>query len=253
MNQLKPIKSNFNGLDNLTGGFFPGEVTVVGARPTIGKTAFIASLIKNIIREPGNNCLFFSIEMCAETFCKRLAASMLRMPFTKIRDSILNDEEAAQLKKQLKEIYDLPLYIEDNPNQKIADICKQAKKIVHEKHIKIIFIDYLGLIQISDENAAVYEQVSQVIKKLKILAREINIPIVITCQVARSGYSSTPPDLQSLRGTGDIEGVADVVLLIDRETSKEICATNLIVAKNHNGKLGTVELKFIPEIVLFEE
>lgn len=253
MNQLKPIKSNFNGLDNLTGGFFPGEVTVVGARPTIGKTAFIASLIKNIIREPGNNCLFFSIEMCAETFCKRLAASMLRMPFTKIRDSILNDEEAAQLKKQLKEIYDLPLHIEDNPNQKIADICKQAKKIVREKHIKIIFIDYLGLIQTSDENAAVYEQTSLVIKKLKILAREINIPIVITCQVSRSGYPSTPPDLQSLRGTGDIEGVADVVLLIDRETSKEICATNLIVAKNHNGKLGTVELKFIPEIVLFEE
>ena len=88
---------------------------------------------------------------------------------------------------------------------------------------------------------------------MKILAREINIPIVIACQVSRSGYPSTPPDLQSLRGTGDIEGVADVVLLIDRETSKEICATNLIVAKNHNGKLGTVELKFIPEIVLFEE
>ena len=253
MNQLKPIKSNFKELDNLTGGFFPGEVTVVGARPTIGKTAFIASLIKNIIREPGNNCLFFSIEMCAETFCKRLAASMLRMPFTKIRDSILNKEEASQLQKQLKEINDLPLYIEDNPNQKIADICKYAKKIVREKHIKIIFIDYLGLIHTADENAPMFEQTSIIIKKLKILARELNIPIVITCQVSRASYPQTPPDLQSLRGTGDIESVSDVVLLIDRETNKEICATNLIVAKNHNGKLGNVALKFIPEILLFEE
>ena len=76
MIELKPIKSNFKNLDSLTGGFFPGEVTVVGARPTIGKTAFIGSLIKNIIREPGNNCLFFSIEMASETFRKRLAYSI---------------------------------------------------------------------------------------------------------------------------------------------------------------------------------
>ena len=253
MIELKPIKSNFKNLDSLTGGFFPGEVTVVGARPTIGKTAFIGSLIKNIIREPGNNCLFFSIEMAAETFRKRLATSMLRIPFSKIRDSKLNQTEEESLKKQLKEINDFPLYIVDKPDQNIMDLCKQAKKIVREKDIKIIFIDYLGLIHTPVDCAPVFEQASLIIKKLKILARELNIPIVLTCQVARSGYPSTPPDLMQLRGTGDIEGVADVIILIDRETSKEICATKLIVAKNHNGKLGTAELSFIPDFVLFEE
>ena len=253
MIELKPIKSNFKKLDSLTGGFFPGEVTVVGARPTIGKTAFIGSLIKNIIREPGNNCLFFSIEMAAEVFCSRLAASMLRIPFLKIRDSQLNEKEKESVQKQLKEIKDFPLYIEDNPDQNIVDLCKQARKLVREKDIKIIFIDYLGLIHTPDDCAPVFEQTSYIIKKLKILARELNIPIVLTCQVSRSGYPSTPPDLSQLRGTGDIENVSDVIIFIDRETSKEICATKLIVAKNHNGKLGTAELSFIPDFVLFEE
>ena len=253
VNQMKAIKSNFTKLDNLTGGFFPGEVTVVGSRPTIGKTAFIASIIKNIIREPGNNCLFFSIEMSAETFCNRLAASMLRIPFSKIRDSQLNEKEEAIFQKQLKEIKDFPLYIEDDPDQNIADLCTLARKIVREKDIKIIFIDYLGLIHTSNDSSPVYDQIAFSMKKLKILARQLNIPIVITCQVARSGYSSTPPDLSQLRGSGDVESIADVVLLIDRETSKEICATKLIVAKNHNGALGTAEIVFLPDLVLFEE
>ena len=253
MIHLTPIKSNFKSLDNLTGGFFPGEVTVVGARPTIGKTAFIGALIKNIIREPGNNCLFFSIEMALESFCNRLVASMLRIPFTKIRDSQLTEKEEAIFRKQFKEIKNFPLYIVDKPDQNITDLCKQARKIVREKNIKIIFIDCLGLIHTPDEYAPIYEQASFIIKKLKILARELNIPIVITCQVARSGYPSSPPDLSQLRGTGDIEGIADVILLIDRQTNKEICATKLIVAKNRNGKLGTAELAFVPDFILFEE
>ena len=252
MDQMKAIKSNFNGLDNLTGGFFPGELTVIGARPSIGKTSFLCSLIKQISLDSGTPGLFFSLETSKEVVQMRMASSMSKIPLIKFRRNNLDENEASCLEKISKQLTDLPLEINDKPDLNINELCDEARKLYKMNAVKIIYIDCLGLITTDYEHQVVYEQVAFIIKKLKVLARELNIPIVVMNQVARDA-AGNPPELCQIRGSGEIEAVSDVVLLLHRDTTKQPGLARLFVAKNHNGPLGAVDFTFYPELVSFEE
>ena len=251
MIELKPIKSNFKKLDSLTGGFFPGELTVIGSRPAIGKTSFLYSLIKQITLDSGTLGLLFSPEMPIDSIYMRMTSSIAKIPYFKFRMGKLDEYEASCWEKTSRQVKDLPLVINDKPDININELCDEARKLYKKKKVKIIYIDYLGLITTDDDSQPVYEKVSCIIKKLKVLARELNIPIVLLCQVARD---MVPPDLNHLRGSGEIESVADVILLLHRDRQlNEGCSAQLFIAKNHNGPLGAVDFAFYPEISTFEE
>ncbi len=251
MIELKPIKSNFKKLDSLIGGFFPGELTVIGSRPAIGKTSFLYSLIKQITMDSGTPGLLFSPEMPIDSTYMRMTSSIAKISFFKFRMGKLDEYEASCWEKTSKQVKDLPLMINDKPDININELCEEARKLCKKKKMKIIYIDYLGLITTDDDSRPVFEKVSFIIKKLKVLARELNIPVVLLCQVARD---MAPPDLNHLRGTGEIEAVADVILLLHRDRSiNQGCSAQLFIAKNHNGPLGAVDFVFYPEIGTFEE
>ena len=252
MQKLHSLQTNFKKLDKITGGFFPGELTVIGARPSVGKTSFLCSLIKQITLDSGSRGLFFSLEMPVETFRIRMVSSMARIPVSKIRAGELNENEEKCCERLVKQIQDLPLDIIDKADLNINELCAVARKLCKKKDIKIIYIDYLGLITTDDGNQPIYDQVACIIKKLKVLARELNIPIVILSQVAHDS-AGNPPVLNQIRGSGEIEAVSDVVLLLHRDASKQSNSAKLFVAKNHNGTLGSVDFAFYPEIVTFEE
>ena len=246
---VKAIKTNFTELDNVIGGFFPGELTVIGSRPSIGKSAFLGTLINKITIENGAKGLFFSLEMPAAQFKDRLVSSISCIPYSKIRNSEMDKDELKNYKTVLAEVSDLPIIIEDGVDN-INDICDMARTKVKENAIDIIYIDYLGLITINDNAAPVYEKVTEIIIKLKKLAKELQIPILITCQVARS-CDNLAPNLQQLRGSGALEDVSDIVLFVHRENVEDSVAT-LIVAKNHYGETAEFKLNFSREIVRFE-
>jgi replicative DNA helicase len=253
MIELKPIKSNFKKLDSLIGGFFPGELTVIGSRPAIGKTSFLYSLIKQITMDSGTPGLLFSPEMPIDSTYMRMTSSIAKISFFKFRMGKLDEYETICWEKTSRQVKDLPLVINDKPDININELCEEARKLCKKKKVKIIYIDYLGLITTDNENQDFFEQVSFVIKKLKVLARELNIPIVLLCQVSRDAEGN-PPGLTQLRGSGEVESVADVILLLHRDRNiNEGCSAQLFVAKNHNGPLGTIDFIFYSQIGTFEE
>ena len=155
-------------------------------------------------------------------------------------------------------VFDSPLYIVDTPNMQLLDLRAMARRMVQSKGVKIIFIDYIGLISTQNSAAPVYEQVSEISKSLKSLARELDIPVVALCQVARDA-EGTEPTLAQLRGSGSIEQDADVVMFIHRERKKTeegekdpVQDAKLIVAKQRNGPIGDVNLLFLSSYTKFE-
>ena len=154
--------------------------------------------------------------------------------------------------------YDSPLYIVDTPNMQLIDLRAMARRMRTIKKVEIIFIDYIGLIATENSAAPVYEQVSEISKSLKALARELNIPIVALCQVSRDAEGNEP-SLNQLRGSGSIEQDADVVMFIHRERKKQqdgeaepVQDAKIIVAKQRNGPIGDVPLLFLNSITRFE-
>ena len=150
-------------------------------------------------------------------------------------------------------IYSAPLYIVDQPNMQLLDVRAMARRLVVDKKVKIVFIDYIGLVATENSSAPVYEQQSEVSRSLKALARELDIPIVALCQVARDAEGSEP-NLAQLRGSGSIEQDADVVMFLHRERSRSeepTQAAKLIVAKQRNGPTGDVELTYLPSYTKF--
>ena len=154
--------------------------------------------------------------------------------------------------------YDAPLYIVDTPNMQLIDLRAMARRMRTNQKVEIIFIDYIGLIATEKRDAPVYEQVSEISKSLKALARELNIPIVALCQVSRDAEGNEP-SLNQLRGSGSIEQDADVVMFIHRERKKQedgdaepVQDAKIIVAKQRNGPIGDVPLLFLNSITRFE-
>lgn len=255
MKNLYPIQTGFEKLDEITGGLFPGELTIIGSRPAIGKSSFLLNLIKNITGGYGIPGLFFSVDMPVDVIYNRMISLITRFIYLKVRKQELTSEENNIVEAVFKQIKDFPLIINDKPDLNINELCDEACRLFKEKDIKIIYIDYLGLLKAYDDTLPIFEQISYIINKLRILARELNIPIVITCQVARDA-DGNPPNLSLLRGSGDLEAVSDVVLFIHRERAKDgiqFPPAKLIIAKNHNGALGEIDLSFELGTGLFEE
>lgn len=250
--QSHPIPSGFQNLDKIIGGFFPAEVTIIGSRPAIGKTSFILNVIKHICINKTAKPLLFSLEMPELNIRQRLTSIISNTPCYNIRKGLVDKKIILKADERISE-----LIIDDTPDLRIDTLISKAMKYVQEDKCNIIFIDYLGLISSFKENAPVYEQIYTITKMLKTLAKQLNVPIVCTCQVARS-IETGEPTLQSLRGSSSIEEDSDVIILIHRDRkvpdeSHSSVDCSFIIAKNRNGDLGSVEGNFYKETVTFKE
>ena len=253
------IPTGITQLDSMTSGFQNSEMVIVGARPSMGKTALALSMMQHIAVEKKIPCGFFSLEMAAEQIGQRLLAQVARIPGTKLRSGMLKSEDFKKIQDAASRCYEAPLYIVDTPNMKLLDLRAMARRMRANQKVEIIFIDYIGLITSENEEAPVYEQQSAISKSLKSLARELCIPIVVLCQVDRSAEGNEP-NLAELRGSGSIEQDADVVIFIHGEKTRQkegeeynpVQDRKLIVAKQRNGPIGDVDVIFLSSYTKFE-
>ena len=252
------IPSGFAKLDSMTSGFQNSELIIIGARPSMGKTALALNMMEHIALERKIPCGFFSLEMSSEQIGQRILSQVGHVPGTKLRDGTMKFDELQKLQLAASKCYNAPLYIIDTPNMQLIELRAMARRLRQNNNVQIIFIDYIGLITVENSQAAVYEQVSEISKSLKSLARELNIPIVALCQVSRDAEGNEP-NLSQLRGSGSIEQDADVVMFIHRERKKQedgqmmpVQDAKLIVAKQRNGPIGDVNLLFLSAFTRFE-
>ncbi len=254
--ELTGIPSGIAKLDTMTSGFQKSELIVIGARPSIGKTAFALSMMQTIAVEKHIPCGFFSLEMSYQSIGQRLLSQVSRLPSYKLRSGQLSMADFQKLQDAAGMCYNAPLYIVDTPNMQLIDLRAMARRMKVNQDTQIIFIDYIGLITTENPAAPVYETVSEISKSLKALARELDIPIVALSQVARDAEGQEP-NLAQLRGSGSIEQDADVVLFLHRdrkiiEEKEPVQDAKCIVAKQRNGATGDVMMKFFPTFTKFE-
>ncbi|MCR4741478.1 MAG: replicative DNA helicase [Treponema sp.] len=253
-NSFTGIPTGFAKLDTYTSGFQNSELIIIGARPSIGKTALALSMMQHICIERKIPTGFFSLEMPYTSIGMRFLSQEARVSMSKIRSGMLKIDDIKKIQDAASRWFEAPFRIVDTPNMRLLDLRAMARRMVHNFGVKIIFIDYIGLITVEDTSAPVYEQVSEISKSLKALARELDIPIVALCQVARDAEGQEP-NLAQLRGSGSIEQDADVVMFLHRDRLKDEVGSQeakIILAKQRNGATGDIDIMYLPGFTKFE-
>lgn len=257
--QLRGMKTGYRDLDNMTAGLQPSDLIILAARPAMGKTTLVTNLAYNVATINKKSVLFYSLEMSKEQLVDRMLSDVSGVDSWNIRTGNLSDEDFAKLSEASGEMAEAPIFIDDTPGLTVLEIRTKARRAAHQAPLGLIVIDYLQLIQgngRSDGNRV--QEVSEISRGLKLLARELNVPVIALSQLSRTVESRTPqvPQLSDLRESGSIEQDADIVMFIYREayynpdTDRENI-TDLILAKHRNGPTGKVELYFHPERLRF--
>jgi replicative DNA helicase len=259
--QFTGVPSGFEDLDTYTSGFQPAEFIIIGARPSIGKTALALAMAANIAIRKNIPAAFFTLEMPDQALARRRISAEANIDSNALRagSRLLKASDLNKLVQAAGNIYEAPLYIVDMPNMKLLDLRTQARRLRQQQHVEIIFVDYLTLISSENYQIPRHEQVAEISRSLKSLARELNIPIVALSQLSREVDKRTKtgpgrPVLADLRESGSIEQDADLVMFLHREkdadkenpaeTADGDISTELIVAKNRNGPTGIVNILF---------
>jgi len=258
-NAYTGIPSGLPDLDSMTSGFQDSEFIVIGARPSVGKTALAMSMAAHIAVRERIPCAFFSLEMADMAIMQRLISSEARISSELIRSGLIKPSDFNALMEAAGRIYEAPLYIIDMPNMKLLELRTMARRLRSEKDVKIIFVDYLTLITHENAELPRWEQIASISRSLKALARELRIPVVALSQLKREAEGKQPT-LADLRESGSIEQDADLILFLhrDREQDKTkeersaLVETDLIISKQRNGPVGKVTIGFIPKYTRFE-
>ena len=253
------IPTGYTDLDMLTTGFQNSEFIVIGARPSVGKTALALNMAANMAIRNKIPVGFFTLEMSAMALMQRMLASEARIRSNNLRSGFLKPSDFHKLTEAASKIYEAPLYIEDTPSLRLLDLRALARRMKHQFNVAIVFIDYITLITAENRDLARHEQIAEISRSLKALARELDIPVVALSQVRRE-TEGKQPSLADLRESGSIEQDADVVIFLHRERQGAGAGepeargidTDLIIAKQRNGPVGNLKIAFIPEYTRFE-
>lgn len=258
---IRGIRTGYRDLDNKTAGLQRSDLIILAARPAMGKTTFVTNLAYNIATIEKKSVLFFSLEMSKEQLVDRMLADAAGVDSWNIRTGNLSDEDFAKLADAMGEMAEAPIFIDDTPGVSVLEMRTKARRAAHDGELGLIVIDYLQLMQGSGSaksSANRVQEVSEISRGLKLLARELNVPVIALSQLSRSVESRDPkiPQLADLRESGSIEQDADIVMFLYREayynpeTERENI-TDLILAKHRHGPVGTIELYFHPERLRF--
>jgi replicative DNA helicase len=244
------IPSGFKDLDQLTMGFQNSEFIVIGARPSVGKTAFALTIAANMAIRQKIPVGFFSLEMSAMALMQRLLSMEARLDSQRMRTGMLSPADFSRITEACGKLYEAPLYISDSPDLKLLDLRAQARRMKSNQDVKIIFVDYITLIGSENRDLPRHEQIAEISRSLKSLARELNLPVVALSQVRRETEGKRP-SLADLRESGSIEQDADVVVFIHTEDLKAEMR-EIAVAKQRNGPVGDIQLAFLARYTKFE-
>ncbi len=263
------VPTGFPSLDALTNGFQKGDFIIVAARPSMGKTAFVLNMAKNMsISSAKKKVAFFSLEMSREQLVQRLLCSTALVDSYKIRTGrISNQQEWERLGNAASVLMDAPLFIDDTPGLSVAEIRSKCRRLKAEQGLDIVMIDYLQLMQSKGSSRSQdnrQQEISEISRSLKGLARELDVPVIALSQLSRSveARQDHKPFLSDLRESGSLEQDADMVTFLYREAyyNREIAdddprknETEVILAKNRNGPVDTVKLHFAGQFTLFYE
>lgn len=252
------IPTGFIDLDYKMSGFQPSDLILVAARPSMGKTAFVLNIAQYMAFHNDVTAAIFSLEMSKEQLVNRLLALESKVDSQNIRTGNLEDEEWAKLIEGANIIGKSNLIIDDKPGISISELRSKCRKYKMEHNLGVIFIDYLQLMTGSGRSESRQQEISEISRSLKALARELNVPVVALSQLSRAVEQRPDhrPMLSDLRESGAIEQDADVVMFIYRDdyyhkdTEKKDIA-EIIIAKQRNGPIGTVELVWLPRYTQF--
>ena len=268
--KLSGTPTLFHKIDSITSGWQKSDLIIIAARPAMGKTAFALSMARNIAVSQRIPLAFFSLEMSNEQLVKRLISNVCEIEADKLRSGDLKPYEWTQLDSKITELKDAPLYVDDTSSLSIVELRTKARRLVQEHKVEVIIIDYLQLMTASGSGMRFgnrQEEVSQISRSLKALAKDLNVPIIALSQVnrevaKREGEEGKRPQLSDLRESGAIEQDADIVCFLHRPEYYKIYQSDdntqdyrgkaeFIIAKHRNGALGIVYLRFKPELTRF--
>ena len=266
---LPYVLSGFTGLDEFLGGFQRSDLIIVGGRPSMGKTSLSLSLARNAAVEQGACVALFSLEMAREPLVWRILASESEVDSRRIRLGLHNEEQEKRIMDAIGKLSEAQIYIDDTPQLRVVEMRSKARRLHFEHGIDLIIVDYLQLMQGDRRTDNRVQEVSEISRALKGLARELNVPLLAVSQLSRApeGRASHEPQLSDLRESGSIEQDADVVIFVYRDEyyypSKEDWErehpgesypppAHIIVAKHRNGPTGELKLLFKARMAKFE-
>jgi replicative DNA helicase len=266
-NQVKyrGIPTGFVDLDNMLGGLHHSDLIILAARPSMGKTSLALEIVKRVALQQQIGVAVFSLEMSRDQLCDKLIASVSGIELRKIRSGQLEDSdnlnEFTKLGEAIGRLEEAPIWIDDSGSLNIMELRTKARRLKSRHNIGLIVIDYLQLMSGKNYNyqGNRVQEVSDISRGLKMLAKELNIPVLALSQLSRGveGREDKRPLLSDLRESGSIEQDADVVLFIHREEmyskdTKKKGIAEILISKHRNGETGVVELAWIPKLATFE-
>jgi replicative DNA helicase len=259
--QLPGLTSAFLDLDAITQGFHNSDLIVIAGRPSMGKTAFSLNLAKNIARRFDIGVAFFSLEMTRQQLLYRLLSTEAYIEHTRLRSARISKDEWLKINDATDRLSKLAIFIDDTPNISVAEISFKIKKLKQENPypLGLVVVDYLQLLEDIEKNENRVQELSRITRSLKKMAREFNVPVIVLSQLSRNVETrmNKRPMLSDLRESGSIEQDADVVIMLYRDeyynnNTYEKNIIEIILAKQRNGPVGTVKLRFDPKHLNFE-
>lgn len=254
------VPSGFKELDRMTAGFQPSDLIIVAGRPSMGKTAFCLNIAQYAAIEKGVPVAFFSLEMSKEQLVIRMLCSEARVEGTRLRTGFLSESDWPRLTLAAGNLSDAPIYIDDTPALSILELRAKSRRLKSEHGLNMIIIDYLQLMKGRTKAESRQQEISEISRSLKALAKELNVPVIAVSQLSRKTEErhGNRPQLSDLRESGAIEQDADVILFLFREevynrTEENKGKAEVIIGKQRNGPTGKVDLAFLDKFTTFKE
>lgn len=258
--KMRGVPTGYRDLDHKTAGLQRSDLIILAARPAMGKSTFALNLAYNVATQAKQAVLVFSLEMSKEQLVDRMLAEAAGVDAWNIRTGNLSDQDFEKLSNAMGELAEAHIYIDDTPGITPLEMRTKARRQAHNSPLGLVIVDYLQLMSSSNRSSGDnrVQEVSEISRSLKLLARELNVPVIALSQLSRSVENRTPqiPQLADLRESGSIEQDADIVMFLYREeyykpeTDRQHI-TDLFIAKHRNGPTGKIELYFHPERLRF--
>ena len=253
------LSTGFKELDIKTAGLQPSDLIIVAGRPSMGKSAFVSSLCEHIAVELKKPLAFFSLEMSKEQLVQRMLCSHARVNAQSVRTGYLSHQDWPKLTAAAGKLSEAPIFIDDSPSLTALELRAKARRLKGQHNIQMVVVDYLQLMQGFARSENRQQEISEISRSLKALARELRVPVIAVSQLSRAVESRTGnrPQLSDLRESGAIEQDADVVVFLFREeyyhpTDENRNRAEAIIAKQRNGPTGSIDLVFLKEWTRFD-
>lgn len=248
--QLRGVPTGFSGLDNILSGFQPSDLVILAARPSTGKTALSLDIARKIAVNHNIPVGFFSLEMSADQLTDRMLSAEAQVDAWRMRTGKgLTDDDFARISQAMETLSKAPIYIDDKPGNSILQMRSTARRLKAEHGLGIIFVDYLQLMTTTKNYDSMVNQVTEISRSLKSLARELEVPVIALSQLSRAVETrGGKPRLSDLRDSGSIEQDADVVIFLHKERNEDGVGrsqtTDVLIEKHRNGAVGFCQLYF---------